>query len=102
MGHTGRATLRRLWLLKRGNRNPEGDNFVVTYEDEDGYDDGGLTAEMFRTALEQAFRLPSFKLFDCPEGGTALPAGGASNSRHARQATTTSTTSSSRSSAPFA
>ena len=67
----GGRTLRRLWLLKRGNRNAEGDNFVVTYEGEDGYDDGGLTAEMFRTALEQAFA--SRQHFECPDGGTALP-----------------------------
>ena len=46
---------------------------MVTYEGEDGYDDGGLTAEMFRTALEQAFASRSH--FDCPEGGTALPSG---------------------------
>ena len=44
---------------------------MVTYEGEDGYDDGGLTAEMFRTALEQAFTSRSH--FDCPDGGTALP-----------------------------
>ena len=45
---------------------------MVTYEGEDEYDDGGLTAEMFRTALEQAFASRSH--FDYPEGGTALPA----------------------------